>query len=282
MELNTIREGCFVIDIKLDDEEELLGVSLKTETTEESIEEVIWMEIFDKDELSINVSPDIEGRTEYTQDLWAVLYCISANLRREEEEIWGGLNTSEIAEKIYDSRVERNDYTEELENEIRWNLGELEEVQEEVQEEDYYVIPEEELPEELILDIELETLMDMLKEYGEEESIVVVDFVNRLAELNGFDIQLGVTTVNLETGEESEPEFYLGDGISKEGYVEPVGSREKHGLLEQDYVIMNSTAIVENLLSERELDKEAITFLNQIIFERIQIEKLIEAIFPEE
>lgn len=271
MELGTIREGDFVVDIKLDDSQEAFGLSLKTEVESGGVEELVWIEVTDNEELAVNVNPDVDKRTEYTQDLWAVLYCISANLKKKEGEVWGDLDVADIAEEIYDSRLLGNNLTKTLEEELAKGI-----------EDNYETIPEEELPEELILDVEMDTLMDIIKEYGDKEAVIVVDFINKLTELNGLDIQIGVSTLNLETGEETEPEFYLNEEEIEEGEIKPVGVRREHGLLEQDYVIVNSTALIEELLGGGQDNNSAISFLNQLIFERVQIEKLLEAIFTEE
>lgn len=277
-QLRPILDDVLCLDMKLDDTEDLMGVSIKVTDGGDKPEEIIWLELIENSELDVHVHPDVDDLIE-SKVLWTVLYCISANLKEEEPEVWGDLKATEIAEEIYENRQEKGKYTEELEKNVREYL---EESLGEAEAEGLVEIPEEELPDEITLELVLEDVLEMIMNHNDEDALVLVDFFNKIVKLSGLDLQVGVSKVNLETGEESEPQFKLDEGKSEIGRVKPKGGREEHGLLEQDYVIQNLAIIIEQLLSEKGDKKGEITFLNELVFERIQIEKLLEVIFPEE
>lgn len=265
-ELKPVREELICIDIKLDKEHDVIGLSIKTTEVEDEPEEIIWIEQIDNGELDVRVHPDIDDKG-ISQEFWTVLYCISSNLKKEEEEVWGDLETTEIAEEIYNSREERADVTAELLKYMDIDEVPLEE------------IPEDEVPEQVELVLNLEELTDLISEYGDDEAQLLVEFVNNLAAMSGLDLQMGLTVIDSETGEEVDPNNFL---KTREGYFEGIGERQKYGLMEQDYVIKNASAMVNNLLAKNSKDKDALVFLNQLIYERIQIEKLLGTIFPGE
>lgn len=260
-----IKEERYVLDLILDDSEEVVGVSIKT--TEEKKDELIWIETLSDGGLGVTVNPDLKDIEEDQQDFWVLLYCISANLKNKEETIWGDLTISEIAEDIYASRKECHSSGEELTELLKTYEG-LE------------LIPENELPEEIEMVIDLETLTDVVASYEDDEALIVVDFINIIAELSGEDFQIGVTEVNTETGEEKPPKFHIGDGeeevIKPKPEPEPKTQIRETEMLEPNYVIKHLSSLINYFIGLEETGLDAIAFLNQLVYERAHIQGTTE------
>lgn len=257
-ELNPIKEEDFNMHMVLDKNDAVLGVSIKS-SFEGKPEEVIWIELLEGTELDVEVHPDIVEKEKDTQGFWAILYCLSANMKKIDSDKWNDLNTSEIAEEIYKGRQEKVEYTEELENSI------LESANKETEKDTA------ELPKEISITIDTALLTDIILSYNDDEVEVIVDFINVIAELSGIDVKLGLT---------EEPENAVGETDTSE---KGLTKTDTLGLMDTNYVINNLTVIIQQLLEgDEEVDKVLLTFFNQLIHERVKLEEYLQELFGEE
>lgn len=266
-QLNPIVEKKFVMDLIVDNEDEPLGISIKS-TEEENHTEIFWIEVLEDKGLEVKVHPEVTDEKVNPQEVWTILYCLSANMKREDEHIWGNIDTSEIAEEVYSSRQEDlNKTTEGLENNLIEALGKRKEGPTEKE-----VI---EPPKEIELTIDTDLLTDIVLSYEDQaEAEVVIEFINTLAELSGLDFKMGFMD---EYGKIKEVENLE----SETTHIKEVNDMlAEMGILEPNYVISNlSTLINQHLELDEKINKDKLIFLNQLVYERLKIEELLEKIF---
>lgn len=251
-ELEVVKNHKYGTIIIQDDEGDPLGISI-VDLEGETSEEIIWIEDRDNKGITIEVNPDVSDEDPDVQEFWTVLYCVTAIMKELDKDMWGEFGVTELAEMIYEKRKKGF-----------MQLGEFttEEVKEETSKK-----PESEALH--TVDIDLESLVDLILAHDTEEEVeTLTNFINALADLNGWSFGLDILD---DTDLETE--------YTDEGEVLQDEFRDSVGILNPMYTINNlSTMMNEELLKTEKDNKDVLMFLNQLINERVRIEELIRRI----
>lgn len=263
--LGLIKDDKLVLDLIYEDGDNLQGVSVKDLGLEDS-KELFWVEILEDNGLDVSIHPDIDTVAKDTQEVWAVLYCLAAVMKKEDEHIWEGSDVSEIAETIYDSRRTELDVIEE---EVKETL--LETLEKGKVNTDKELV---DMPDEIDITIDTELLTEIVLSYNSEEAETVVGFINTIAKISGVDFKMDLVDDEGELQEVEETNYAKAIGSLKE---EVMGEM---GILEPKMVINNLTAMINHeLATTKELDRDKLTFINELINERIKIEIMVDELF---
>lgn len=244
--LSPIKEEVFLLEVLKDEDDNIIGVGINENKEGISIE-AIWVEVVER-RLTVKVTPEAESMVENRQELWTVLYCLSSILRKECEETWGDMSTSEIAEELYEGRLDI--YGEAFSGVTEGSL-ELKKV---------------------TLKLDIEDTTELIMSHEDHEIITIVNFINTLAEISGSELNISVL------GTEGE-EILYGE---TEGTLKDI--KEEVGILESGYVNHNISILIDSLLAGKDIRKykDILTFLNQIVYERVQIDSFLEGLISGE
>lgn len=262
-ELKPIREDKFVLDLIMDTKDKVVGLSIKDKSHKKP-KEVMWLEEDKEDSvLNVEVHPEVSSNDSNTQEFWTILYCVASNVKKVDGDVWDGISSADIAEEIYNSHTELDDEYKDIDKTVRNNL-EKKTLPEK---------PKEEFSGIINVDIDVDEVVELALTYDDEEVEVIVDFLNNLSNNLGLDIGIDILKEDDELVKEDSERI----NTSKEEDTKGLNNlKSEIGIMGNNYVNHNISTLINAFLQlEGEVDKDTIIFLNQLTYERVQIDNFL-------